>query len=92
MYVNHLHGREFFQHRPWCQARRQSPQALFQRDLETIGHEGYKDMGLDAMVELMVDRPDRQIALQFLEGLLNFGQLDVIAPEFGRVFPMYISS
>ena len=37
-------------------------------------------MGFDAVIELMVDRPDRQIALQLLEGLLNLRQLDVITP------------
>ena len=42
-------------------------------------------MGLDAMVELVIDRPDREIAFQLLEGLLDLGELHVKAPQAGRV-------
>ncbi len=53
---------------------------MFQCDLQTVGHEGDKDMRFDALILLVIDRPDRQIAFQFLEGLLDFGELDVVLP------------
>ena len=42
-------------------------------------------MGFDALVALMIDRPDRQVAFEFLKRLLDFGELDVVLPEGGRV-------
>ena len=49
-------------------------------------------MGLDAVVELVVDRPDGEIAFQFLEGLLDLGELDVKAPQAGRVMVMQVAA
>ena len=48
--------------------------------LQAIGEEGDEDMGLDALFVMMVDRPDRQVALQGLEGLLDGDELNVILP------------
>ncbi len=72
--VDHLYGLEFFQDRSGGEARRQGAQALLEGDLQAIGDEGHKDMGLDAMVELVIDRPDREVAVQLLEGLLDLGE------------------
>jgi hypothetical protein len=73
-----LHGAEFLQHRPRGQPRRQGTQALLEGDKQAIGDERDEDVGLDAMIELVVEGPDRQIALELLEGLLDLGELDVI--------------
>ena len=64
-------------------ARGVSPgaRALLEGDKQAIGDERDEDVGLDAMIALVVDGPDRQIALELLEGLLDLGELDVIAPE-----------
>ena len=67
------------------EARRQGAQALFEGDLEAIGHEGDEDVGLDTMVELVMDRSDGEIAFQFLEGLFDLGELDVEPPQAGRI-------
>jgi len=40
-----------------------------------------EDVGLDALLGLVEDRPDRQVVLDFLEGLLDFGELDVERPQ-----------
>ena len=85
IHVDHLHGAEFLQHRPRGQPRRQGTQALLEGDKQAIGDERDEDVGLDAMIELVVDGPDRQIALELLEGLLDLGELDVITPELRRV-------
>ena len=52
---------------------------MLERDLQAIGHEGDEDVRLDAALVLVVDGPDRQVAFEFLECLLDFGELDVSA-------------
>jgi hypothetical protein len=53
--------------------------------VQAIRHEGDEDMCLDALLVLMVDRSDRQVALQILERRLEFGQLQVELPELRRI-------
>ena len=62
------------------------------RQHRTIGDEGDEDMSLDAMVEPVVDRPDREAALEFLEGLFDFGELDVIAQHPGRILRAQVAA
>ena len=75
--VDHLDCGEFFEHGPRRQSRRQRLQPLLQRDHQRIGEERHEDMGLDAVLELMMDGTDRQIVLQFLERLLDLDQLEI---------------
>jgi hypothetical protein len=42
--------------------------------------EGDEDMSLDPCLVLMEDRPNREIALEVLEGLFHRDQLQIIAP------------
>ncbi len=77
--VDHLHGLEFFEDGSRGEAGRQGAQAPLEGDLQAVGDEGDKDVGLDAVVELVVDRPDREAALEFLEGLFDFRELDLVA-------------
>ncbi len=37
-------------------------------------------MGLDPILELMVDGPDRQVALELLEDLFDLDQMQIEAP------------
>lgn len=69
MDVNHLDGFELFQHRSRRQTRSQIPQASLERDVKAVGHECHEDVGLDAMLQLMVDGTDWQVTLEILEGL-----------------------
>ena len=55
-------------------------------------HEGDEDVPLDPLLALMEDRPDREVVFELLEGLLNFGQLNIQAPERGRVFGDHVGS
>jgi len=48
--------------------------------------------GLDPRLGLVVDRADRQIVLEFLERLLDFGQLHVEAPQFIGIVVRQIDS
>ena len=82
--VQHLDGGELLEHGAGRQPRRQRTQALLQRHLEAIGKEGHEDVRLDTLIGLMIDWPDGEIALQFLERLLHFGELNVKGPQFCR--------
>jgi hypothetical protein len=63
--------------------------------LKCVGKKRDEDVRSDAMIELVVDGVDGQIALEFLERLLDFGELASSLPRFGadrddagsRVFP-----
>ena len=73
MHVDHLHGSKLLQYAARCQPRRQRMQAPRQRDVQAISQEGNEDVGLDARLELVKDRPDGQIAPCFRRGrLLRF--------------------
>src|SRR5271157_2083944 len=82
--VQHLDGGELLKYGAGREPRRQRAQALFQRHLKAIGEEGHEDVRLDALVRLMIDGPDGEIALQLLERLLHFGELDVEGPQLRR--------
>ena len=85
MHIDHLHRGELLQHRARGQPRSQGLEPLLQGDLQAIGDEGDEDVGLDAIVGLVVDGADRQIAFQLLEGLLDLGELNVVAPQCGGI-------
>ena len=84
MDIHHLDCRQLFQNGPRGQSRRQRTRLVLQRHLQAVGDEGDEEVGFDAMVELMVDRPQAQVVFQFLESLLDFSELDVVLPQGGR--------
>src|SRR5207244_2046305 len=57
-----------------------------QRDVQAIGQEGNEDVRFDAGLELVKDRPDREVALEVLERLLDRNQQQIMAPQLGGVF------
>lgn len=71
MHVDHLEGREFFENGSRRQAGGQLPGLELEGDVQTVSDEGDEDVGLDALVELMVNGPEAEVAFQFLEGLLD---------------------
>ena len=60
-------------------------ESMAERDMQTIREEGDEDMRLDASFALMIDRPDRKIALESREGFLDRDQAQVVLPELGRI-------
>ena len=54
---------------------------MFECHLEAISEKGHKDVRLDAMFELMIDRSYRKVVFQFFEGLLDLGELLSEGPE-----------
>ncbi len=90
--IDHADRRHFLEHRSRREAGGQGAQPLLVGDLEALGDEGDEDMGFDAMVELVVDRPDRKIALEFFEGLLDLAELHVEPPQAGRIIVTKIAA
>jgi hypothetical protein len=84
--VDHLHGGKLFQHATRGQPGSERAQAARQSDVQAIGQEGDEDVRLDARLELVKDRPNREIALQILERLFYRDQQQIVAPQLGRIF------
>jgi hypothetical protein len=70
-HVDHLHGGELLQHAARAQSRDEILGAVTERHVQAVGKEGDHDVRLDAVLALMVDRADRQIALERFERLLD---------------------
>jgi hypothetical protein len=81
LHADHLHGLELGQHLAGCGATGQRPQLGLRGDLQAACQEGHEDVGLDARLGLVEDRPDGQVVLDLLEGLLDLGELDVERPQ-----------
>ena len=62
VHIDHLHGGELFQHAARRQPGRQRMQAPRKSDVQAIGQEGDEDVRLNACLNLVKDRPDRQVA------------------------------
>lgn len=56
-------------------------QPMAQGDVQAIGQKRDQDVRFDAVLELVEDGPDRQIAFEIFEGFLDLGQLHVGRPE-----------
>jgi hypothetical protein len=56
MDVEHLHGGKLVEHGPRGETFGQRFEPCPQRDVQTIGQEGDKDVGLDALFKLVLDR------------------------------------
>ena len=69
--IDHLDSGKFFEHGPSRQSGRQRLEALFERDLQTVGKKRHENVGFDAGFQLVVDGSNRKIVLQFLERLLD---------------------
>ena len=61
-------------------------QAPRQSDVQAIGQEGDEDVRLNTCLKLVKDRPDREVALEVLERLLDRHQQQLVAPQLGGVF------
>ena len=59
----------------------QGPQIGLERDLQAVRKEGHEDVRLDAILVAVEDRPHGQIVFEFLEGLLDLGELDIERPQ-----------
>ena len=69
-------------------ARRSGPgrgrAAAGQGDVQAVGQEGDEDVGFDAVIELMEDRPDARSPLRFLNAS-SICVSEIVAPQRGGV-------
>ena len=71
--IDHLHGGELLDDAARREARCQGVKAARQRDMEAICQEGDEDMRLNAGLDLVIDRPDGEVAPRLRRGkLLRF--------------------
>ena len=84
--LDHLDGGELFQDRRRRQSRGMDHQPVLQRDLQAISEERNQNMSVGPVLELMVDRPDSQFALQRPEHRLDLRQLHIARPQYSRIF------
>src|SRR5713101_9118207 len=54
--------------------------------MQAISQKGDEDVRLDARLQLVKDRPDREVSFQILEGLFHRDQEQIVAPQLGWVF------
>ena len=53
--------------------------------MKTIGEEGDEDVGFDALLVVMEDGTNRQVAFEVFERLFHRHELNVVLPEFGGI-------
>ena len=70
-HVDHLHCLELRDDLARRDPAGHRPEPGLERDLQAIGEEGYEDVRLDAILPVMEDGANRQVVLEFLEGLLD---------------------
>jgi len=65
-HIDYLHRDEFLQRRAQSQSGSQGLEPIPQGDLQAVGDEGHEDVGLDALVGLMVDGANGEVAFLLL--------------------------
>jgi hypothetical protein len=84
--VRALQRRELREGSGRCEAGATAVQQVFQRHPARVAEKGDQEMGFHAVLQLMEERSDGQLAFQRPEGGFRFGQLDVLRPELlGRL-------
>src|SRR6516225_3252452 len=90
--VEHLDSRELFQNRSRRQSRSSEAQFVTQSCVEAKSQERNKNMGFDALLELVKDRSHSQIAFEIFERFLDLGQQDIKLPELSGIFAAQIGA
>ena len=60
--------------------------------MKGVGHEGEEDVRFNALLLLVMDRPQRQVPFQVLERFLDMDQLGVELPHLGGVAANQVGS
>ena len=69
----------------WSQTAGYGAQLLLQANPQTITQEGNQDVGFYTSLDPVKDRPQVQLAFEGAEHGFDFGQLNVLTPEFFRI-------
>ena len=90
--VEHLYGLELFEDAARGQAGGVVTEPGFEGDEQAIGQKCDEDVRFYAFVGLVMNGPQPQVVFDFLEGLFDFGELDVQPPELGGILGCEIRS
>src|SRR5258708_10846852 len=90
--IEHLDGSEFVEHGARREAAGQGLEPGAKGDVQTVSQEGNEDVGLDALLQLMVDGPQLQIVLEVFEGRLDFDEQNVELPQLCGIVPGQIAA
>ena len=63
-----------------------SHQAVFERDLKTVGQKRNQDVCVSTMFELVIDRTDAQVAFEGSKCRFDLRELNVPGPENFGIF------
>ena len=83
--VDHLDGFELVDDLPRGEAGGVLAGDGAQGRQQAQGHERREDVGLDAVVEAVVDGSEAEVVLEFAEGVFDFALDHVLLPEGGGV-------
>lgn len=84
--VEHLHSGKLLEHGSWSQAASEGFQTGLEGNLQAVIKERDKDVGLNAVFELVVDWTNGQVTFEFSESLFDLRKLEVVFPKFCGVF------
>ena len=90
--VEHLDGLELFEDAARGQAAGMLTEPGFEGDEQAVRQKCDEDVRLNAFVGLVMNGPKPQVLFDFLEGLFDFGELDVQPPELGGVLGREVRS
>ena len=81
LHIDHLKSSHFFECGAGSEAGSEVAQARLQSGVQSEGDEADEDVGFRAILELVVDRTDAQIAFEVAKGFLDADELKVAFPK-----------
>ena len=81
---NHLDGGELLHHRQGSEARGMNHEPVFECDLEAVSQEGNQDMGVDAVLQLVVDGGEYPVRFSDSETRILFASVGHSVSRAGR--------
>jgi len=84
--IKHLNLAEPLKHAACTQAIRFLFVEFFQGDVQAVSEEADEDVSFNAGVKLVEDGTQSEVALEVAEAFFDPNEVDVVAPEDGRVF------
>ena len=85
---HHLDAGKLIEQLPWGQRGRAGSKFALKTHPQAVSQEGDHDVGFDPLGGEVPDRTDGHIGFERADDSFNLGELDVLAPEFGRIGPL----
>ena len=93
MHIHHLQSAHFFKDAAWCQSLGVAAEALPQSDMQAVGKECNEDVRFDAILVLMMDWAQGQIAFKIfsffkkIRGLISVQAIHQVYDK--ELFPVH---